>query len=266
MDYQEADDSLFDLFMREGGSVTSKIGSTKFPESLRALVTLHVKLNAIKNGMSEMIDSDNPYAYNALYRCLLDHFLKFTYIFFRLLNEKSDGVGSEYYSFLGAKEALDYADAIQLGQQIIGREVTYSPEKVLERLYPKAAKLTQHQLNSISSKWKYRRIIKYIRTGFPSIVSESNPLLASIIPDFSLLSSFVHGGPYAELEMQSYATPKAIEECHKQQKIAVLIVGASIQQCAIAAGLEFPECLPLASKAKAIMDQLAAADRNSENT
>jgi hypothetical protein len=66
------------------------------------------KTTALKTAMFDMIDSNNPYAFKALFRCYCEHYLKFTYIFVRFASEKSDDVGREYFSYSGAIESRDY--------------------------------------------------------------------------------------------------------------------------------------------------------------
>src|SRR4051794_18721712 len=56
------------------------VRSTKFPQTYRALFGFCVRTNALRTAMFDMSDSENPYAFNALFRCFCEHYLKFTYV------------------------------------------------------------------------------------------------------------------------------------------------------------------------------------------
>lgn len=254
MGYIEFDEQFFDIVKREGSTLFTKVGKSKFPESMRALFALHIKINALKNATFEMIDTDNPYAFNALYRCLADHFLKFNYIYFRVSSEKTDSVGNEYYSVCGAKEAIDYASAIKMSQKLLGNNVSFSTDKILETLYPKAKGLSNQEIEEASNKFKYRNILRYLSKEIPDFFNTESNLLASIVPEFALLSAFVHGGPYADIEMQDYAGPKAIAECRRKAGVAFLISASTFLQAGIVICHEFPECMPVVQSVKNVID------------
>ncbi len=73
---------------------------TAFPQTYRAMFGFFVKTSALKTAMFDVVDSGNPYAFKALFRCYCEHYLKFTYIFVRFLRENSDDVGREYFSYV----------------------------------------------------------------------------------------------------------------------------------------------------------------------
>jgi hypothetical protein len=69
------------------------------------------RTNFLMTAMFDMIDSDNPCAFNALLRCFCERYLKFTYAFARLLVEESDAVERECFAFCGGA-IRQYASAV----------------------------------------------------------------------------------------------------------------------------------------------------------
>lgn len=196
MDYQEADD-LFVEIVEEGGALMGEAAKkSAFPEAYRAMFGFCVKLNYLKTALFDMIDSHNPYAFNALFRCYCDHYLKFKYIFGRFLREKSDEVGIEYFSYCGAAEARDYLKAIVSAEKMLGNEVVGDVAGAVAAVYPRAADLTATELERVSGQFKYRAILRFF-TGDDGPFKGA-PFLPNIIPAFAEFSAFVHGGPWAD--------------------------------------------------------------------
>lgn len=123
MDYVEADDLFFSVLEERGQEMFSKAGTTAFPKTYRAMFGFCAKTGGLKTAMFDMIESNNPYAFKALFRCFCEHYLKFTYVFVRFAKEKSDDVGREYFSFCGAIESSEYLKSIVMAEGLIGNKV-----------------------------------------------------------------------------------------------------------------------------------------------
>lgn len=80
MDYRAADDVYFSLLQQQGTPMFETIRTTAFPQTYRAMFAFCARTNFLKTAMFDMIDSENPYAFNALYRCFCEHYLKFTHL------------------------------------------------------------------------------------------------------------------------------------------------------------------------------------------
>lgn len=253
MDYQAADDEYFELVEQHGDEFFAVIRRTAFPKTYGALLGLVVKTNSLKTAMFDMVDSNNPYAFKALFRCFCDHYIKFIYLFIRFLNEKTDDVGDEYFNLCGASEMLEYLESIRMSQALIGNEITLKAEKAIHELYPRAAGMSRRQLSEASAKFKYRAILRFLNEAAPGIISQERPFLATIVPSYALLSSFVHGGPWSDRDMRSYAGEEALADCERQAGFVFAMTASVLMFSAMVVSREHKEFLPLASKVNAIM-------------
>lgn len=248
MDYREADDLYFAIIEEHGTDLFSTVSSTAFPWTFRAMFNFCAKTNSLKTALFDLIESENPYAFKAIFRCFCEHYLRFMYIWSRFISEKSDEVGLEYYKFCGATEALDYVGAISAAEGILGNNVVINTKLAIEGLYPEAAKLSKKELEQFSNQFKYRTIIRYLSKEQFGFVSQRYPFLAQIIPDYALLSSFVHGGPYTDLEMAECAQPNALAECENYAELAFMMTASAFMCTAMAVASEHPSFGFIATK------------------
>lgn len=254
MDYIEADDLLFAVVKEEGGGMWPTAATTAFPQTYRAMFGLCAKTNALKTAMFDAVESDNPYAFKALFRCYCEHYLKFTYIWVRFLQETTDAVGQEYFSYCGAIEARDQLKSVVAAEALLDNEVVRDVRAAIDKVYPAAAGLSMNELEAASAKFRYREILRFL-TG-PGLVSQKTPFLARIIPVYAELSSFVHGGPWSDLDMYDYAGPEPLKECRRLASLVSLMCGGVVMMAAIAVSREYPQCKVFASKMKAALDQV----------
>jgi hypothetical protein len=258
MNYIEADDLFFSVVQDKGTPMFGTLSATAFPQTYRAIFGFCAKTNALKTAMFDMIESNNPYAFNAIFRCFCDHYLKFTYIFFRFMRERSDEVGRDYYSFCGAIESRDYLNALQVAEALIGNEVIGDMRAAINSVYPDVQEVGTAELERASGKFRYRAILRYLSVEVPGAVSGSNTFLASIIPTFAELSSFVHGGPSSDREMSTYAMSDAPSTCRERAELAFLMAASVFMFTALAVSREFPEHGQAAALTKSVMDRFNA--------
>lgn len=258
MNYRDADDEYFEVFKLHGPSLGSTIGRTAFPRTYRAMFGFCAKTNSLKTAMFECIDTNNPYAFKVLFRCFCEHYLKFMYLWVCFLNEKSDRVGKEYFSFCGAVEAQDYASAIAMAESLLGNEVVANAKEVIAQHYPEAAKLSSRELERLSGQFKYRSILRFLADDKFGFVGKDRPFLAQIIPTYALLSSFVHGGPYTDLEMVNFAQPSAIAACETDVELVTLMTATVFMFTAAAIAREYPEFNEIAPRVNSIIKRFLA--------
>jgi len=167
MDYREADDRVFEITEADGTSMFTGVTGTAFPHSYQAMIGFYAKANLLKAALFDMVDSENPYASKVLFRCLCEHYLKFMYVWARFLMEKTDAVGTEYFTFCGVSELKDYAAALVLSQSIVGRSVAARIEQVIAKGYPAAASMTAKELEKGAAQFRYRAILRFLSEQMP---------------------------------------------------------------------------------------------------
>lgn len=121
-----------------------------FPVTAKALVHFNDKLEAIKSGLYNCIESGDPYSFRILLRCLFEHYLKYMYCRVRNAKEKTDQVGQEFYEYCGADEMLGYINAMEMAFELQGHGGPLERKAALKRFYPNASKISKNQLSSLS--------------------------------------------------------------------------------------------------------------------
>ena len=253
MHFLEADDAYFAIVSERGSEVFGTIGKTQFPETYRAMFGFCAKTNSLKTAMFDCIESNNPYAFNALFRCFCEHYLKFMYIWTRLLSEKTDQIGVENFSFCGAAEARDYVSAITMAEGLLGNTVVADIEEAISQLYPATVGMSPTQVERASGQFKYRAILRFLAGDAFCFVEKDRPFLAQIVPQYALLSSFVHGGPYTDMEMAEYSEPKAIESCEEKAGIVFLMTATVFMLTCIVVSREHPAAAETAGQVHQIL-------------
>ena len=178
-------------------------------ETILALTSFHTHLSTLKNGIMDLSESNNIYSIKALYRIYLEHWLKGTYIWTRYTKEKNDDVGIEYSRLGRIGEYLKYGKSIKQISIILDAETkNLDVWDILCKYDKELIKLSKQDILDNIKKFEYKSIAKYI-------VDNKSPgadWFSVIIPEYSELSSFVHGGPSASIEYYSTLYNKQFEE------------------------------------------------------
>ncbi len=93
-------------------------------------------------------------------------------------------------------------------------------------------------------------------------VAQERPFLAQIVPAYALLSSFVHGGLYTDMEMVGYSEPRALEDCEREAEIVFLMAATVFMLTAMAVSREFTDLGTVAGKVKQVIDQFISASQS----
>jgi hypothetical protein len=125
-------------------------------------------------------------------------------------------------------------------------------------MYPEVEHLSNAELERRSGMFKYRSILRFLASEPYEFVAAERPFLAHIVPAYALLSSFVHGGPYADLEMAEFAQPHVLEECHSNAEVVVLMSASVYMLTAAAVAREYPEVGDVAARVNAVLKPLRA--------
>lgn len=192
---REIDAKIHEVIEESLADLARFLSNSKFPKTGTALIMLLTKSNFIKNGIYELCSVEDLYSVNILYRSLIEHFLKHQYIFLNFAKSNNDQIGTDYYSYCDMGENLDYLKAIRSTNTIF--DPSNSDIEVWEELvkHDKRFKgISPKKLKEKNDQFRYKNIIRYIS----SLGIEDNGTLKKIIPQYSELSSFVHGGPYSE--------------------------------------------------------------------
>ncbi|XLQ20498.1 MAG: DUF5677 domain-containing protein [Candidatus Moraniibacteriota bacterium] len=205
---EEKNDDYFDLIDQVLPIFSEFIKKSTHKSTWFALAGLHTHLFTLKNGTIVLARDNNIYSAKVLYRIFLEHWLKGNYIWTRYTRENSDVVGEEYKNS-SMNEALSYVESVKCATKLSGNEEVYSDAwESFCNDHPNIKDLDKNKISKNAKKFKYRNMIKFlIDNEAPG--SEWMPI---ILPEYSELSSFVHGGPDASTEYASELYVKQYDE------------------------------------------------------
>ena len=167
-----------------------------YPAATAATVLSHLvgSMASLKDGYLDLVDAGNTYASCAVLRIFLEHSLRAMAIFLQSTKQKftlADG-----YMRLQETEAKDYLDALEragIGES----ELAGSP---LEPWFAMGRPLSSNQKKQLQEPFTYKKLIESIRAELGDTGAKS--FLLNIIPNYSELSGFVHGGPTTNLMVE----------------------------------------------------------------
>lgn len=169
--------------------IPEALEGTRFEKTGAVMTSLVIRLGFLKNGILDLAARDNLYSMCVLFRVFLEHILRVTAVFLKASTERSDSFADQYYQ-LRLSEAFEYLRA----HKAAGLDIGDHPRTVLDQWFPEARSLTEEDIHKLAKPFRYRELITMIR----GLLSAKAPdFLAKIIPNYSELSGFVHGGPSA---------------------------------------------------------------------
>jgi hypothetical protein len=203
--------------MKELESDAKSFVKSNFPQSAKALTTYSLKLHYLSGSINLCKETEDYYSLCVLFRSLLEHYFRHLYIYSRALRENSDEVGIEYYRKLNGHENLCFLKSnFSLNTKLSGEKSIWSLKDEQNK-----------KLDDIAQNFKINNILSYLNEGDgenEEIQTISKDFFNKYSRDYSTLSSFVHGGPYAEKYMKMYSKNKN----EKQEDIKYLASEANL--------------------------------------
>ena len=129
------------------------------PKTATTLLAFITKTNFIKDGIFELYQTQNIYSINILFRSLVEHFLRFEYVFFRLGLEKNDSVGEDYLKFCSLSESIDTGKAWKDVAKILDKDPNLDPYEVLKSINDDFKAFSKQHIIDKSSQFRYKNII-----------------------------------------------------------------------------------------------------------
>lgn len=191
---REKNDEYFETIQDIMPSVFTFAKQCQHKKTFLALTNFHTHLLTLKNALIDLSEDNNIYSMKALYRVFLEHWLKGTYIWTRYMKENTDDVGLEYYSLGRVGEELKYGNSIKHTSTMLNAETKdFNVWDILCSYDQNLKKTTKQNIISGTEKFEYRNIVKYIIDN----KAPGADWVGVVIPEYSELSSFIHGGPGA---------------------------------------------------------------------
>ena len=182
----------------------------------------------IKNGIFDLADAENIYAVKILFRSLIEHCFRFQYIWFRVCEEKSDAPAEDYLKFASFKEGLLTGKSWKRVAKILGHDSPLTPYEALKAITPELASYSHKEIDRRASQFDFASVVEHIcrKLKLPN-GNEKLPFPLAMIPEYSDLSSFVHGAPAAIQVMAGLQDEKELDaELIKTAELAIQAAGS----------------------------------------
>ncbi len=189
---KEKNGRVFEILKESHPIMEKCIKNKKYRETAIAMESFIWHLGLIKNGLFDLCEQDNLYAAKIIYRSFIDHWLKAQYIFSRFSKEKNDDVGMEYMKFYSLNEDVKYGRSLQEITKILNKEI--SGEDIWDTLFnfkPELKEIGKKEIREKAHQFEYKNVINFLINK----TTIGRSFVSGIIPEYSELSSFVHGGP-----------------------------------------------------------------------
>ena len=199
-EYASASDKLqMNMEINDIEEMVKGLENSKFPKSGKALNFFIFKMNFINTSIIRCCEIKDYYSTCILFRSLLEHYFKYLYVYTRALRESNDNVGEEYYGELNGYEDFTYMRSMQ---------------NLRKKLTKKVSILTlddkdNEALLKAGTNFGIKSILAFLNEGIKDDLKLPFELFfTDYCKKYYDLSSFVHGGPFAEKYMKKYSDDK----------------------------------------------------------
>ena len=180
------------------------IEKSKFKMTALALFRFYEKIDNIKSALDKFDLKEEIYSGNILFRSLLEHLIISYYIWYKFMLNKNDECAREYYTEYLIHEFFKQEGYKQKLQKIKTKNYNnIDGLGYIKNSFPILNEISETQYQEINKKgnqFQIDRIFDYLINEKP--LGEQRKVLHEYMLDFldtyNVLSSFVHGGPYAE--------------------------------------------------------------------
>lgn len=188
---------LSETISKSIGVVSESLSKTKFKKTSRALLAYIPKAGYIHNAVLNCCATHGGYAAGILFRSLAEHTFRHLYIYTRALKEDSDAVGDEYYGKLKGSEDLESFTKMNNYTKVVRPDQT-----------PWSTKGDHNKdIAEVGKKFGISNIFLYLiensKTDKHLIDEGMKDYLLGRLKQYTDMSSYVHGGPFAEMSYEA---------------------------------------------------------------
>lgn len=177
---------------------------TKGFEITHNLMIFYLNSNDIFRGIVQAANDEAIYSVKCLQRVLIEINFKSLYIFVKHATEKSDRVLREYRD-VGEVEMVDWARYMLPIAKPKEYKIPSRPETI-KQIKANYEQFFKKVPDATGNPFSMGPMISFLMENFKdSFDDDGLRLLASVLPEYSSLSSFIHGGPAAFGEFAKYS-------------------------------------------------------------
>lgn len=213
---RDLDDDVFAVFQEYFPLSSDSEFKKAYPTTYVLTTLFDTSTTFIKNCIYDSCETDNYYGAKVLYRSLIEHFLRFKYLFINWVKTKTDDFAIDYKEFADANEILETIRAKVSEYQLYDANFQLKDWTIFLDKHPKFKNKTRKEVEQESKKVTFKNIIRFLNTTLNQGDKNISEFLAKLIIEYSELSSFVHGGMNSHYEMSKSCDEKIREKEYKR--------------------------------------------------
>ncbi|MDE1205886.1 DUF5677 domain-containing protein [Tenacibaculum larymnensis] len=200
------DNIIFEEFQTYFLKTTTSNFKEEFPNTNTLIHFIDISANFIKNSIYDNCETDDYYGMKILYRCLIEHYIRFKFIFTKWIAEKDDYFSKNYLEYNDAREVLDLIRAKISEQQLSDPNYKLKDWDSFLKDHPNFKNKTRKEVEEETRKFSFKNIIRFLNNQLKNEELNNSDFFGKLIIEYSDLSSFVHGGMKSYKEMMRMNT------------------------------------------------------------
>lgn len=200
---REWDDEIHEEFEYYFPYIYCSNFSKEFPITTQLSIQFTISTNFIKNSIFNCADNDDFFGLKILFRSQIEHFLRFNYVFFKWMEQKSDEEARKYLEFNEAREVLESIKSMVSKNRLSNPGFDIEDWQNIINQFPNLRGYSKKEIENETKKYTYKNIIQVLNIINKSDEKQMN-FLGTLMNEYSSLSSFVHGGTGSHKEISSF--------------------------------------------------------------
>ena len=189
---RDLDDQVFEEFKSYFDKIAQSNFSKNFPTTLHLSNFFTISTNFIKNSIFDCAQNDDLFGTKILFRSQIEHYLRFKFVWFNWINNKSDVEAKRYLDFTNAKEILDSIKAEVDAHKLANPNFKIDSWNKFLNQIPSCKGLSKKEIEEEVQRYTYKSIIRFLKQIDNK--THETTFFSSLVIEYSKLSSFVHGG------------------------------------------------------------------------
>lgn len=221
--YRDLDDEIFEILKEYFPKITTSNFKENFHSTYLLLGMFDTSGTFIKNSIFDSCEADDYYGAKILFRSLIEHFIRFKYLFVNWGKTKSDKFAKNYIEYGNAREVLDLIKAQVSEQQLYNPNFKIKDWNIFLKDHPYFKNKTRQEVDKEIQNYTFKNIVRFLNKEFRKSNEDMSSFLGHLILEYSNLSSYVHGG------MKSYNEMMLASNNEKREKEYNRICGLAFQ-------------------------------------
>lgn len=207
--YRNLDNKIFEEQKKYFPKTVDSNFRKEYPKTYILMNMFDTSATFLKNSIFDSCETDDYYGAKVVFRSLIEHFIRFQYLFTNWGKAKTDVFAEKYLDYGNAREVLDLIRVKISERQLADPNYKTDDWDNFLKEHPNFVDKSRKEVEQETLKYTFKNIVKFLNSEFKKGNCEMSPFLGHLITEYSSLSSFVHGG------MKSY---QEIMEANSEEK------------------------------------------------